>query len=139
MRGAASGAAPLSRSRKDRNVAASSRNDPRADLQRRRRAILETAQRADAELETLRATGRAREFEEGAQKARETEILSRLGESQRLEIARIDEALERLAAGTYGTCADCGEAIEERRLSALPHASRCAGCAARAEGTPSPG
>lgn len=111
----------------------SNREFQRADLQRRRRAILETARRAEAELEALHASGRAREFEEGAQKAHEAETLARLGESQRLEIARIDEALERLAAGTYGRCADCGEAIEERRLAALPQAARCAACEAGRE------
>lgn len=118
----------------------SSRKSLWADLQRRRRAILETTRRADEELETLRATGRAREFEEGAQKAREAEMLARLGESQRLEIARIDEALERLEAGIYGRCTDCGEPIEERRLAALPQASRCASCAEQNEGlTAAPG
>lgn len=108
----------------------------RLELQRRRRAILETARRADAELEGLRASERAPEFEEGAQKEHEAETLGRLGEVQRLEIARIDEALERLSAGVYGTCVDCEEPIDERRLEVLPHASLCAGCAARRETRP---
>ena len=105
----------------------------RLDLQRRRRAILETARRADAELEGLHASGRAREFEEGAGKAHEAELLGRLGEAQRLEIGRIDEALGRLEAGVWGLCRDCGEPIDPRRLEALPYASSCAECAARRE------
>ncbi len=33
-------------------------------------------------------------------------------------IQRIDEALERLAEGEYGLCADCGDEISEPRLAA---------------------
>jgi DnaK suppressor protein len=43
-------------------------------------------------------------------------------------LARIDEALGRLDAGTYGTCADCGRDIAARRLRALPFAVRCQAC-----------
>ena len=40
-------------------------------------------------------------------------------------IAEIDDALERIAAGTYGTCAVCGAAIPEERLAAVPYATLC--------------
>lgn len=103
------------------------------ELQRRRRAILETAQRADAELRGLSSSERDPEFEEGAQKEHEAQRLAWLEEAQRLEIERIDEALERVAAGVYGLCLDCEEPIDPRRLHALPHAALCAGCAARRE------
>jgi DnaK suppressor protein len=46
---------------------------------------------------------------------------------------RIDDALGRLAAGTYGVCADCEEEISEPRLRALPFAVRCRACEARRE------
>lgn len=41
---------------------------------------------------------------------------------------RIDEALSRLASGTYGHCQACGEEIAEARLQALPFAVRCMSC-----------
>jgi DnaK suppressor protein len=41
---------------------------------------------------------------------------------------RIDEAIQRLEAGSYGHCAECGEEIAEARLSALPFAERCRDC-----------
>jgi RNA polymerase-binding transcription factor DksA/uncharacterized protein (DUF302 family) len=49
------------------------------------------------------------------------------------EIAAIDAALERIDAGTYGACVDCGKAIEPARLAAAPEASRCTGCQSEAE------
>lgn len=37
-------------------------------------------------------------------------------------------ALRRLEAGTYGQCLDCGEAIDLRRLVALPATPCCTRC-----------
>ena len=48
-------------------------------------------------------------------------------------VKRIDEALTRLAADQYGTCAVCGLEIGERRLRALPFAVRCTRCENRRE------
>lgn len=108
----------------------------REDLQKRRRAILETTRRADAELDALRSAERDPEFEEGAQTEHEAFTLSRLGETQRREIVQIDAALARLEAGEYGSCADCDQEIDPRRLKALPYALLCAECATRRERAP---
>lgn len=40
-------------------------------------------------------------------------------------IERIDAALGRIEAGTYGTCEVCGRAIGEERLEAVPYATLC--------------
>ena len=45
------------------------------------------------------------------------------------EIQQIKEALERIAKGTYGVCAQCGTDIDPKRLRALPNATRCISCA----------
>jgi len=44
-------------------------------------------------------------------------------------IADITAALERLDAGTYGTCTGCGEPVAADRLEALPTTRHCIGCA----------
>ena len=108
----------------------------RAELQRRRRAILETTRRAAAELDALRSAERDPEFEEGAQTEHEAFTLSRLGEAQRRELQQIDAAIARLDAGEYGLCADCEQEIDPRRLKALPYALLCAECATRRERGP---
>jgi DnaK suppressor protein len=108
----------------------------RVELQRRRRVILETTRRADAELDALRSAERDPEFEEGAQSEHEQFTLVRLSETQRREIVAIDAALARLEAGEYGICRDCEVEIDPRRLAALPHALLCTECATRRERAP---
>ena len=41
---------------------------------------------------------------------------------------RIDRALHKLAAGTYGTCDVCGQPIDSRRLNAAPESVTCVSC-----------
>jgi DnaK suppressor protein len=121
---------------KDRNVSEKTRDVLKAELQRRRRLILETSRRADAEIDALRAAERDPEFEEGAQSEHEQFTLSRLSEAQRREILQVDAALARIDAGEYGICRDCEQEIDPRRLAAVPYALLCTECAARRERTP---
>lgn len=100
----------------------------RLELQRRRHSILEAARGAGAEHEALRQAERGHELEEEAQAEQALADLERLGDAERMELRRIDAALERLERGSYGACAACGAPIEPRRLAALPWAIRCAGC-----------
>lgn len=44
------------------------------------------------------------------------------------DVRDIKAARERLAAGTYGICTDCGEPIAYERLLAYPTAKRCIHC-----------
>jgi DnaK suppressor protein len=45
------------------------------------------------------------------------------------EIGReIDAALERIDAGTYGVCVNCGQQIPEERLDAVPYDVLCLSC-----------
>jgi len=55
------------------------------------------------------------------------------------EIRDIEDALRRIALGTYGTCVRCKRPIEGRRLEAFPTASRCTQCQREYEkGHPAP-
>jgi DnaK suppressor protein len=100
----------------------------RSELNHRRRLVIETALRTDAELDGLRSSTTSSEAEESAQVETGATALERLGEAERLELTRIDAAIARMDQGIYGACLDCGEEIEPRRLRALPHALRCQGC-----------
>ncbi len=45
-----------------------------------------------------------------------------------IELARVNEALQKVAAGEYGICNDCGGAIEEERLQRQISTSLCLKC-----------
>jgi DnaK suppressor protein len=45
-------------------------------------------------------------------------------------LGAIEEALERIETGTYGTCEECQGSIPKARLDALPHTPVCVKCAA---------
>jgi len=40
----------------------------------------------------------------------------------------LNQALLRIDDGTYGTCHECGQQIDEERLNAVPHARLCISC-----------
>jgi RNA polymerase-binding transcription factor DksA len=44
-------------------------------------------------------------------------------------LAEVDAALERLADGTFGACAECGRPIARARLTTVPYARSCIRCA----------
>ena len=86
--------------------------------------------------------GRAKSLDEApshvAERARDSEddsfadliVDTNLAEMDRdvTELRMIDTALKRIAAGTYDTCAQCGQPIPLPRLEAEPTAIRCIAC-----------
>jgi DnaK suppressor protein len=68
------------------------------------------------------------------------EINCQLAEVESRELEEIDEALRKIAEGTYGKCDDCGKPINVKRLQALPYATECIDCKRKAESLrPAPG
>lgn len=57
-----------------------------------------------------------------------------LGDRDTAELAALQQALSRLAAGRYGLCTDCGDEIAMPRLEHAPAALRCVACESRHEG-----
>jgi hypothetical protein len=51
-----------------------------------------------------------------------------------LELAEVDAALGRIAAGKYGTCIACGGPLGLQRLRAIPEARFCLGCSGHRPG-----
>jgi DnaK suppressor protein len=46
-------------------------------------------------------------------------------------VSEIDQALDRIDAGTYGRCVSCGIMIPDERLEAVPWAALCVPCSAK--------
>jgi RNA polymerase-binding transcription factor DksA len=72
------------------------------------------------------------DLEEQAIDLADDEALEGVDDVLRAEARQIHFALARIANGTYGTCANCGEDIAPARLEARPVATRCINCASKA-------
>lgn len=57
---------------------------------------------------------------------REVELA--LASEEERQFLLVQEAIERLHEGSYGQCVDCGGAIGEGRLQAIPYAKLCVDC-----------
>jgi DnaK suppressor protein len=56
------------------------------------------------------------------------ELLFSQSTNERNTLKLIEEALDRLAEGTFGDCINCGEEITPKRLDAIPWAPHCIRC-----------
>lgn len=102
------------------------RLDERASHLRDEIALMQA--RSD-EADTHEVIDRKEEANEHAREAVDTAGIERnLAELRGIELAR-----HRIADGSYGLCADCGEDIEPARLLAQPTALRCTECQREAE------
>ncbi len=62
----------------------------------------------------------------------EARVSGFLNYREQQELLEIEVALEHMAAGTYGHCAECGGSIGRLRLLAVPEAQCCLACASGA-------
>jgi DnaK suppressor protein len=72
-------------------------------------------------------------FQSRAQIQTERQTEFALNEHETAELGDLDAALERIEAGTYGVCTDCGITIAAARLKVYPTAKRCIDCQTVAE------
>jgi DnaK suppressor protein len=70
----------------------------------------------------------AQDMADRATSAYTKEFAYSLSESDRKILLLIDEALERLNAGIYGTCINCSQPVQEKRIEAVPWARHCLDC-----------
>jgi RNA polymerase-binding protein DksA len=115
------------------------------DAERFRRMLVDERERVSATVEHLHESN-SRSFEDeteeetydnhladSATATLNREIDSTLEENSEHVLTGINDALERIDNGTFGTCARCGKQIAEERLEALPYATRCIDCQRLAE------
>ncbi|TQL04437.1 TraR/DksA family transcriptional regulator [Cellulomonas sp. SLBN-39] len=91
---------------------------------------------ADAELSDLlrnSGEGAGDDQADSGSSALEREHELTLVNNTRQLLEQTEHALDRLAAGTFGACEQCGEAIGKARLQAFPRATLCVRCKQREE------
>lgn len=105
-----------------------------ARMERLRGLLVEEQRRLRENLANATATshevniGLGNHMAEDATAAFEQATAVSLRRGQELTLDQIDQALERMAAGTYGICDRCGHEIDFARLKALPYATLCMAC-----------
>lgn len=90
--------------------------------------LRELTERAEGIDEDLTSPGDD-DWQEAAAESAGDEVLEEVGDITLEEIAKVKQALARIAAGRYGSCVTCNSSIGEARLKALPHATKCVKCA----------
>jgi RNA polymerase-binding transcription factor len=61
------------------------------------------------------------------------EFLFKKSNDDRFIMQLIQEALERMESGEYGTCLACGGEMQQKRLEAVPWARHCVDCQEKQE------
>ncbi len=95
-------------------------------LKTRKAEIESRLQKIDSDLGRLKSADSG----ERAVESENDEVLEEFGQVGEGELRGIDAALDRIHAGTFGTCVKCGEPIAIERLKAVPHTPFCQACAA---------
>ena len=68
------------------------------------------------------------DFYDNADTERGRQLFHLLSGREREKLLLIDDALERIEDGSYGTCEDCGKKINRERLKIMPFAKLCVAC-----------
>ncbi len=99
----------------------------------RARLLGDVTQMTDAALKEFDPVRMPSEMADVGTDAFEQELtLGLLGNEEEV-LQQIDAALQRINAGSYGTCEACSRAIAKARLDAIPYAALCVKCASRQE------
>jgi DnaK suppressor protein len=72
--------------------------------------------------------------EDGHAADADREVDLALTDHERVELAQVGAALQRLDSDDYGVCIDCGVDIAYERLQVQPQATRCVACEGHHEG-----
>jgi len=70
-----------------------------------------------------------KDMEEQAIEVENEDVIDTLEAEATKELKQVMHALSRIEAGKGEQCEGCGEAIDPRRLAALPYTTRCRACA----------
>jgi len=107
-------------------TAVKTRKDPYRSLLLKKRAELLAS--AKGEPEALATSVQSPDAVEFAIKTVEQDLTATAAELRSRMLKEIENALERVAEGTYGDCESCGEEISHNRLKAIPWARFCLSC-----------
>ena len=92
----------------------------------RKELLTEVTQKMKAESDHLKFD--IGDFYDHASSDRDRELTLMLADRERDKLTKVDDALKRIEAGTYGLCESCEEEIDKDRLAAMPFTKLCLSC-----------
>jgi len=101
-------------------------------LQTRREELIKTIARTEEEGRTADDDPTV-DLADKAANSYTKEFLFGQTNTDRSMLALIDAALVRIKANTYGSCTECEEELQQKRLEAVPWARYCVSCAEKHE------
>lgn len=104
-------------------------------MEKFKQVLIELRNHLSGDVEKNRKTSQTDEFTEmladttdEAARLSTRQILLNLGEQGREKLKLIEEALDRIEDGSFGTCQLCEKSIPEARLRVVPFAQYCVTC-----------
>jgi DnaK suppressor protein len=121
-----------------RSLAKSTLKKFKSQLEEEKERLVALIEEREREMEEAKATETASERNPDPDSADAASMKFEYMKEMSLErnsidlLNKVDHALVRVKAGTYGICESCGEAIPVARLEVLPYATTCVNCARKA-------
>ncbi len=104
-------------------------------LEKRKNELLRQVVSQDDDIDELRDDQPADPIDKAGNTS-SLELMIALGNDERVELAKIDSALEKMDNRAYGQCEECGKNILAARLEAVPTARLCVDCQQEREMNP---
>jgi RNA polymerase-binding transcription factor len=102
-------------------------------LEARRVQLRQSVARTEEDGRAAQTADSAQDIADHASSSYQKEFLFAQSSSERRLLQMVERALFNINEGTYAECEQCGDAINERRLEAVPWARHCIACQEKLE------
>jgi DnaK suppressor protein len=102
-------------------------------LETRRQNLRASVVRTEEDGRAAQAVDSAQDIADRASSSYQKEFLFARSNNDRQFLQMVEHALSNIAEGSYGECELCGNAINERRLEAVPWTRHCINCQEKLE------
>lgn len=102
-------------------------------LEERQRELRAELNRTEEDGRTVDQGDTAQDIADRASSSYQKEFLFSRSTNVRQMLQMVDSALIRIREGIFGECASCGNAIEAKRIEAVPWARHCLSCQEKQE------
>ena len=110
-------------------------NQFRSQLESIRSELLGDVEKSNQNVKESEA-GQMADISDHAASTYSRQLEGELGEQEWQKLKQVDMAIEKIAEGEYGVCAQCEAAIPEARLKVVPYTEFCTQCLSEMEKNP---